>query len=368
MYECLMSTMTECKWKQYTLKLQLNRLEFYSFTAKYERMPELMKEITDFCNLTRAEGGAAENVRKNSQMTLKSIQMSYEYDHSAASRVGQLLDHWDIIEGLYNECMAVMEEGIVISDKGTVGRIHEFGGMVQMLNADYAAAFASFQESFKTGGSDAAKERRLNYMLLAWILKTADMKQEKTKLRLSRMAEGGADEVEHERIIDPFADPEVKNHQDSPEIATMQTLFTAFMAGNIALLNEVMVTHQGELQGHHFLGQFYETLQRFARTQAALGILSTYTSIKIDYLGQQVGYNSQETEQLVVGLILDGMIKGSIDQDNGTLRLEKPRAKQVNAAKKFNAMLSIANTLATQASTIEKARTGKGMRGMPDFE
>ena len=25
--------------------------------------------------------------------------MSYEYDHSAASRAGQLLDHWDIIEG-----------------------------------------------------------------------------------------------------------------------------------------------------------------------------------------------------------------------------------------------------------------------------
>ena len=81
-----------------------------------------------------------------------------------------------------------------------------------------------------------------------------------------------------------------------------------------------------------------------------------------------MGYTSQETEQLVVGLILDGLIKGSIDQDNGTLRLEKPRAKQVNAAKKFNAMLSIATTLATQASTIEKARTGKGMRGMPDFE
>ena len=57
MYECLMSTMTKCKWKQYTLKLQLNRLEFYSFTAKYEKMPDLMKEITDFCNLTRAEGG-----------------------------------------------------------------------------------------------------------------------------------------------------------------------------------------------------------------------------------------------------------------------------------------------------------------------
>ena len=49
------------------------------------------------------------------------------------------------VAGLYNECMAVMEEGIVVSDTGTVGRIHEFGGMVQMLNADYAAAFTSFQ-------------------------------------------------------------------------------------------------------------------------------------------------------------------------------------------------------------------------------
>ena len=37
------------------------------------------------------------------------------------------------------------------------------------------------QESFKTGGSDTDKERRINYMLLAWILKTADMKQEVTK-------------------------------------------------------------------------------------------------------------------------------------------------------------------------------------------
>ena len=37
------------------------------------------------------------------------------------------------------------DQGIVVSDKETEGRIHEFGGMVQMLNAHYDKAFDSFQ-------------------------------------------------------------------------------------------------------------------------------------------------------------------------------------------------------------------------------
>merc|ERR1712178_188766 len=73
MYDCMMSKMTECGWKQYTLKLQLSRLEFYSECGLHAKMPELMRDIGEFCQLNRQQGGAPENVRKNSIMTLKSL-------------------------------------------------------------------------------------------------------------------------------------------------------------------------------------------------------------------------------------------------------------------------------------------------------
>lgn len=224
LFACLLDTTEKANWRSHSLKVKLSMLEFYLDAKKYKPMPKIMNEVEAFCHLKREDGGAAENVRKNSLMTLKSIQMEYHYGCPEDPGSSGLLDRWDMIEAQYKECMEVMqgENGIVVSDKDTEGRIHEYGGMVQMLSANYNEAFIAFQvgansyvnpglqDAFKTGGGNGAEERRLNYMLLAWMHKTAVQNQQQAKLKLERA--GLQDEgVDIGNKIDPFVDPDVSS-------------------------------------------------------------------------------------------------------------------------------------------------------------
>eukprot|EP00656_Telonema_subtile_P058144 TRINITY_DN9764_c0_g1_i5.p1 TRINITY_DN9764_c0_g1~~TRINITY_DN9764_c0_g1_i5.p1 ORF type:complete len:141 (+),score=42.43 TRINITY_DN9764_c0_g1_i5:153-575(+) len=119
--------------------------------------------------------------------------------------------------------------------------------------------------------------------------------------------------------------------------------------------NHLLDEHQDQFKTHHFLGLFYDTLEKFARTQAVLTILDTYSAVKLSYLSTQVGYTVQQTEDLVVALILDKLVFAKIDQETATLNLHKPKAAQVLATNKFQAMRNMAQSLTAQAMAIDKA-------------
>lgn len=72
-----------------------------------------------------------------------------------------------------------------------------------------------------------------------------------------------------------------------------------------------------------FIQTFITDLLRSLRTQYIMDIIKPYTRMELSYLARMLNITRQEVEGLVVNLILDGKIAGSIDQVEGLLVLDR---------------------------------------------
>ena len=64
-----------------------------------------------------------------------------------------------------------------------------------------------------------------------------------------------------------------------------------------------------------------ERLLRTLRTQVVLALLRPYTRVRLPWLARRLNVPEPEVEALLVGLILDGKVRGRIDQVNRLLLL-----------------------------------------------
>jgi len=85
--------------------------------------------------------------------------------------------------------------------------------------------------------------------------------------------------------------------------------------------------------------------------QVLLKVIKPYTRISIGFIAREINISPAEVEQLLVTLILDGMIDGSIDQLSQQLHL--------NQSSTDKAKYQAAEKWATQLQTLQQAVIGK---------
>jgi len=85
--------------------------------------------------------------------------------------------------------------------------------------------------------------------------------------------------------------------------------------------------------------------------QVLLKVIKPYTRISIGFIAREINISPVEVEQLLVTLILDGMIDGSIDQLSQQLHL--------NQSSTDKAKYQAAEKWATQLQTLQQAVIGK---------
>jgi len=220
----------------------------------------------------------------------------------------------------------------------TIALIQELGGKMHMSHGEYEPAGKTFFQAFKSydEAGDPSRLRCLKYLVLASML--------------------------HASSINPFDSQEARPYRDDPEIVAMTNLVQAFHSNDIQAFERILRQNKKRIMGDDFIRDHIEDLLRTIRTQVLRRLIRPYKRISLAAIASALNdITVKEIENLLVGLILDGSLDGTIDLTEGVLLKEAERgggdssaaAKASAEASSGGAAVSVANRKA-QSETILK--------------
>jgi PCI domain len=270
------------------------------------------------------------------------------------------------LEKLYARSMAV-KVGVV--HPFTRAIIHMCGGKLHMIKRDWKRARDAFNKAFRgfdeTG--DANRLTCLKYVALASIFMSnrrqeddddaqedddneaqqvaaasqrrrrhvgaASREQQLAELAAASMpnVQGGHN---HNRShgdapssaayidVDPLEATEAQPYRTHPEVEPMLQLLAAFRQNEIRHF-EAILRRNETLLADDLISMYLSELLGTARAQILLKLLKPYSRIKLPFIAHQLNIGERDVESLLVKLILDKQLHGSIDQANRTLILER---------------------------------------------
>ncbi len=185
-----------------------------------------------------------------------------------------------------------------------MGVIRECGGKMHMSEKQWDAAQIDFFESFRNYDEAGSPLRItvLKYLVLANMLVKSE--------------------------ISPFGAQETKPYKDDPKITAMTTLVEAYQRNDIAAFEHILRTNREDIMDDPFIAQHINDVLRNIRTAVLLRLIGPYTRINMGYIAQELNITSEEVEDLLIGLILDGVIKGRIDSVEKRLQLDRERTNE----------------------------------------
>eukprot|EP00300_Choanocystis_sp_HF-7_P003086 c12322_g1_i1.p1 GENE.c12322_g1_i1~~c12322_g1_i1.p1 ORF type:complete len:444 (-),score=116.12 c12322_g1_i1:35-1327(-) len=176
--------------------------------------------------------------------------------------------------------------------------IRECGGKMHMGQREFDQASTDFFEAFKNY-DEAGSQRRiqcLKYLVLANMLRESE--------------------------INPFDSQEAKPYKNDHEIVAMTNLVSAFLRGEINEFEKILSANKS-IMDDPFIRHYMEDLLKNIRTQVLIKLVAPYTEIRTEFLSKKLNISLTEVEALLVSVILDGKIKGKIDQVNHKLILDR---------------------------------------------
>lgn len=177
--------------------------------------------------------------------------------------------------------------------------IRECGGKMYLRSGEYEKAYTDFFDAFKNY-DESGNPRRLaclKYILLASML----MKS----------------------AIDPFDSQEAKPYKNKPEIKAMTSLIAAYQNNDMKGFERIFQENKDMLMADHFIREHIMDLLKSFRTKILLLLIKPYTTVKISFVGQELGICEDEAEELMVSAILDKTISGKIDQLRKVLIMDR---------------------------------------------
>jgi len=178
----------------------------------------------------------------------------------------------------------------------TIALIQEIGGKMHASRRNFDEACQAFFQAFKSydEAGDRSRLRCLNYLVMASML--------------------------HASSINPFDSHEARAHRDDPQIAAMTNLVQAFHNDDIKKFEQILKKNEGGIFNDEFISEYVSDLLRTIRTQVIMRNIGPYTRIRLARIARDLNnIPIDDVENILVSLILDGKLDGSIDQVNGIL-------------------------------------------------
>ncbi|KAJ1746812.1 hypothetical protein LPJ79_005669 [Coemansia sp. RSA 1821] len=196
----------------------------------------------------------------------------------------------------YLQCEAVKS---AVPHPRIMGYIRECGGKIYMGERNWSKAQACFFDAFKNYDEAGSMQRVgvLKYLVLASMLSESE--------------------------VNPLSSPEAKSYKNEPPVRAIIDLVEAYESRDVQAFERILSSQQSDIMSDPFIRRYIVDLRRTFRMQAIEGIVLPYTRIRIATLAKQLNTQVDEVEDLLIALILDNRLKGSIDQEKGTLLLQQ---------------------------------------------
>lgn len=283
------SCQNERLWFKTNLKYGQLLYEMHE-TAKLQQVLRDLKSVhkmDDDCNDGSGNMMSDDNVTSSSSST-----QSLEIYALQIQLYSRQKDHKRLRE-TFKKAMAVRGG---IPHPRTLAMIQELGGKNAMAAREYESAEKTFFQAFKSydEAGDPSRLRCLKYLVLASML--------------------------HASSINPFDSQEARPYRDDPEIVAMTNLVQAFHNNEIQTFERILRQHQGRIMDDEFVREHIEDLLRTIRRQVLRRVLRPYSRISLQAIAKELNdIPVAEVEGLLVGLILDGNLEGTIDRVDGIL-------------------------------------------------
>lgn len=308
------STNNERLWLKTNIKLAKLHLDRKEYTSVAKKLRELHR-------LCQKEDGTDDPAKGTYSLEMYAL----EIQMYAETRNNKQLKR------LYQRALKVRS---AVPHPKIQGIIRECGGKMHMSEENWKDAQSDFFESFRNydEAGDLRRIQVLKYLLLTTILMKSN--------------------------INPFDSQETKPYKSDPRIAAMTDLVEAYQLDDI-LKYEKVLNQNGDLLDDPFIAENIDEVTRNMRTKAVLKLIVPYTRMRLLWIAQQLRINEPEVLDIVSYLIIDGRVKGKIDESRGTLELEAQ-----GGADHVQALQSLTDAVSGLVKTIFKE--SEGFRNVPN--
>ena len=274
---CFQSTNNERLWLKTNIKLAkllLDRKEYLAVTRK-------LRELQKACQ--REDGTDDPNKGTYSlEIYALEIQMYAETRNNKQLKV------------LYQKALRVRS---AVPHPKIMGIIRECGGKMHMSEENWKDAQSDFFESFRNYDEAGSLQRIqvLKYLLLTTMLMKSD--------------------------INPFDSQETKPYRNDPRIAAMTELVDAYQRDDMHQYVNVLQKNQ-DILADPFIAENIDEVTRNMRTKAVVKLIAPYTRMNVAWIAQELKISEGEVQDILGYLIIDGKIRGKVDQQSGILEIE----------------------------------------------
>ncbi|KAI0848459.1 PCI-domain-containing protein [Daldinia vernicosa] len=307
---CFQTTNNERLWLKTNIKLAkllLDRKEYLAVTKK-------LRELQKVC---QREDGTDDPSKGTYSLEIYAleIQMYAETRNNKQLKV------------LYQRALKVRS---AVPHPKIMGIIRECGGKMHMSEENWKDAQSDFFESFRNYDEAGSLQRIqvLKYLLLTTMLMKSD--------------------------INPFDSQETKPYRNDPRIAAMTELVDAYQRDDMETYVNVLQKNQ-DILADPFIAENIDEVTRNMRTKAIVKLIAPYTRMKLAGIARQLKISEAEVQDILGFLIVDGKVKGKIDQQTGVLEIGSD-----GDAERVQAMDSWAASVAGLYTTLFK--DGEGFR------
>jgi COP9 signalosome complex subunit 2 len=285
--QCFQSTNNERLWLKTNIKLArllLDRKEYQAVTRK-------LRELHRAC---QKEDGSDDPSKGTYSLEIYALEIQM---YAETKNNKQL-------KRLYQRALKVRS---AVPHPKIQGIIRECGGKMHMSEENWRDAQIDFFESFRNydEAGDLRRIQVLKYLLLTTMLMRSD--------------------------INPFDSQETKPYRNDPRIAAMTDLVDAYQRDDIRQYEDVLQRNT-DLLADPFIAENIDEVTRTMRTKAVVRLIAPYTRMRLAWIADQLRIGEPEVQDIVGFLIVDGRVRGRIDQREGTLEMEStPDAARIDA-------------------------------------
>ncbi|KAI1427189.1 putative COP9 signalosome subunit 2 [Xylaria sp. FL1777] len=274
---CFQNTNNERLWLKTNIKLAkllLDRKEYLAVTRK-------LRELQKAC---QREDGSDDPSKGTYSLEIYAleIQMYAETRNNKQLKV------------LYQKALRVRS---AVPHPKIMGIIRECGGKMHMSEENWKDAQSDFFESFRNYDEAGSLQRIqvLKYLLLTTMLMKSD--------------------------INPFDSQETKPYRNDPRIAAMTELVDAYQRDDMHRYVSVLRKNQ-DILADPFIAENIDEVTRNMRTKTVVKLIAPYIKMRLSWIAQQLKISEAEVQDILGYLIIDGKIRGKIDQQSGILEIE----------------------------------------------
>jgi len=209
---------------------------------------------------------------------------------------------------------------LAMGGNAVLGTIYSVGGRARMRERKFAEATKFLVEAVKNWDQCRRKQETedcIKLMVVSSLLSTSK--------------------------VNPFDDQVAASHLGTPAIKAFERVTKDVLSKNA----DSFLQNIKPLQREEIVKEYLPMLKRLIQKDLFLELVKPYTNISMSFVGKRIHTTPEETESILVELILNQQIHGTIDQASGVLLLD-------TTTKSYNDFYGGLNRLANGVDRIQR--------------